>query len=74
MQQPSGVAMQKKLEDYNMQLSVRRAEAVKKYLVDQGIAADRIQVRGWGELKPVADNSTAEGRAENRRVEVYRLP
>jgi OOP family OmpA-OmpF porin len=61
-------------EDYNMRLSVRRAESVKSFLVGEGIAGDRIQTRGWGELKPVADNSTAEGRAQNRRVEVYRVP
>ena len=59
-------------DQYNMRLSERRAQAVKKYLVAEGIAADRIQTRSFGESKPVVSNSTAQGRAENRRVEVYK--
>ncbi len=57
-------------EEYNMQLSIRRAEAVFRYLVNKGIAPERIRVEGFGESHPVADNSTPEGRAENRRVEI----
>jgi outer membrane protein OmpA-like peptidoglycan-associated protein len=55
---------------YNMKLSRRRAEAVKAYLVKRGIAADRVHVQAHGEADPVASNKTAEGRAENRRVEI----
>lgn len=57
-------------QEYNQRLSERRAESVKAYLVDKGVAAARITTKGYGEAKPVADNKTAEGRAQNRRVEV----
>jgi len=53
---------------YNMQLSLERADAVKKALVHMGIADQRIQVKGFGETNPVADNNTAAGKAQNRRV------
>jgi OmpA-OmpF porin, OOP family len=53
----------------NVSLSLRRAEAVKWYLVDQGIAADRIETIGHGPDKPIANNKTAKGRAKNRRIE-----
>ena len=56
---------------YNQKLSERRAEAVRQYLVDNfGIDPKRLVARGVGESKPVADNSTVAGRAENRRVEI----
>jgi len=55
---------------YNDKLSLRRAEAVKAYLVGKGIEANRIYTEGKGEHQPVADNKTKEGRAQNRRVEV----
>jgi OOP family OmpA-OmpF porin len=55
---------------YNQRLSVRRAEAVKAYLVSKGIEKNRVYTEGKGEKQPVADNKTAEGRAKNRRVEI----
>ena len=56
--------------EYNQKLSVRRAEAVKAYLVSKGIEKNRVYTEGKGEKQPVADNRTAEGRAKNRRVEI----
>ncbi|MEY8876342.1 MAG: OmpA family protein [Leptothrix sp. (in: b-proteobacteria)] len=55
----------------NNPLSLDRAEAVRDYLGQHGVASARIQVEGRGELEPVADNATAEGRAQNRRVEIF---
>ncbi|MFP5381950.1 MAG: OmpA family protein [Gammaproteobacteria bacterium] len=55
---------------YNQDLSQRRADAVRAYLVDKGIAAERLTAKGYGEANPVADNDSAEGRARNRRVEL----
>ena len=55
---------------YNQKLSVRRAEAVKAYLVSKGIETNRVYTEGKGKKQPVADNKTAEGRAKNRRVEI----
>lgn len=55
---------------YNQDLSKRRAEAVKAYLVSQGIAAERLTTRGYGPDRPIDSNSTKEGRARNRRVEI----
>jgi len=55
---------------YNLDLSQRRADAVRDFLIENGIRAERITARGYGEEKAVASNATAEGRRENRRVEV----
>src|SRR5438045_9750010 len=57
-------------DDYNQQLSERRAQAVRDYLVQQGIGADAIIARGLGKSSPIAPNDTAEGRQKNRRVEL----
>lgn len=57
-------------DSYNQKLSIRRAEAVKSFLVDKGIEKNRIYTEGKGSKNPVADNKTAAGRAKNRRVEV----
>ena len=56
---------------HNDKLSVERALAVKNWLVAQGVAADRIVAVGFGEKRPLADNSTEEGRAQNRRTEFH---
>jgi outer membrane protein OmpA-like peptidoglycan-associated protein len=57
-------------DDKNQELSLRRAQAVRDYLVAQGVPAERVQAVGRGEGSPVAPNSTPEGRANNRRVEI----
>ncbi len=57
-------------EAYNQQLSVRRAQAVAAVVVAAGMPAANVQVRGLGATRPVADNGTASGRGENRRVAV----
>jgi len=56
---------------YNQRLSERRAHAVADYLVRGGITRGRLSTRGFGESRPVADNSTEDGRAQNRRVELH---
>ncbi len=55
---------------YNQGLSMRRSEAVKAYLVSNGVEKNRVYTEGKGEKQPVADNKTKEGRAKNRRVEI----
>lgn len=57
-------------ENDNLLLSSKRAEAVKNYLVQKGIAANRIETKGYGSSRPIAYNDTAEGKAKNRRTEI----
>lgn len=56
--------------EYNMELSIDRANAVKLYLVNSGIPADNLTVNGYGATRPTASNDTEAGRAQNRRVEI----
>ena len=58
----------------NLRLSQARAESVRRYFIGKGVPAAQMEAKGYGETKPVATNDTAEGRAENRRVEMSRLP
>jgi OOP family OmpA-OmpF porin len=58
---------------HNKKLSDARASAVKQYLIDHGIAADRLSSKGYGQDQPIATNKTDAGRAENRRVEIHIL-
>lgn len=60
--------------EYNMQLSEKRAESVMHFLRAEGVAGERMIPIGVGPDEPIADNGTKEGRAKNRRVEVYILP
>ena len=55
---------------YNLKLSERRADAVVRYLADHGVAESRMSPHGYGKTNFVATNKTAEGRAQNRRVEL----
>ena len=58
----------------NQRISTQRAQAVADYLIEKGIAADRIRVEGHSFNHPIADNGTEEGRAKNRRVEIFVIP
>jgi len=60
--------------EHNQQLSERRAETVARYIVNQGVEPVRIESYGYGEEYPVAPNDTAEGRTQNRRVELTLMP
>ncbi|MCZ7834067.1 OmpA family lipoprotein [Atlantibacter hermannii] len=60
--------------DLNMRLSQQRADSVASALITQGVAANRIQTRGMGPANPIASNDTAEGKAQNRRVEITLTP
>lgn len=61
-------------DQINNPLSQRRAESVYNYLVSKGVSGSRMIAQGFGSTQPVADNSTVEGRTQNRRVEIYILP
>jgi outer membrane protein OmpA-like peptidoglycan-associated protein len=57
-------------DDYNQRLSERRGEVVRDYLIQQGMPASSVTAKGLGKTQPVASNDTAEGRQQNRRVEI----
>lgn len=61
-------------ECYNIGLSQRRADSVKRYFVGKGIAPERLTTEGFGESRPIATNETREGRQRNRRTELHPLP
>jgi outer membrane protein OmpA-like peptidoglycan-associated protein len=61
-------------EQYNQELSLRRANSVANYLVSHGVSNSRMSAEGRGELEPIATNSTEAGRAQNRRVEIFVVP
>jgi outer membrane protein OmpA-like peptidoglycan-associated protein len=61
-------------EHSNIKLSKNRADAVKKYLIKQGVPSSHIVTDGFGSSNPIADNNTKKGRAQNRRAEIYILP
>ncbi len=60
-------------DNYNMKLSDGRANAVRNYLIKKGVPASRLTARGYGETMPIADNTTPEGKAKNRRVELKKI-
>ena len=60
-------------EEYNMGLSLRRAETVQRYLVEKGVPSAQLVVKGYGETQPIGDNETEQGRFQNRRVELQPL-
>lgn len=66
----NGHASAEGTDAHNMALSIERATSVKTYLVNSGVSADNLIVKGYGDKKPIADNSTEAGRAKNRRVEI----
>ncbi len=61
-------------DSFNQRLSEQRAEAVANYMSTRGVNSARIRWQGFGETAPIADNATAEGRAQNRRVEIKIIP
>ncbi len=60
-------------DEHNLELSQARADAVRDFLVSQGVDASRLVTKGYGEAEPIADNKSAKGRAKNRRVELTKL-
>jgi chemotaxis protein MotB len=67
---PIGPALKQEGVTANQELSQKRADAVMQYLISQGVQPDLISAQGFGEASPVASNDTAQGRAQNRRVEL----
>ncbi len=60
-------------DNYNLDLSRRRAESVRTYLIEHGVKADSMSAAGYGEQQPIVENATEQGRSVNRRVELVRL-
>lgn len=58
-------------EEMNLRLSQNRAQSVRQYFIDKGIPAERVAAMGYGESRPIAPNTTSEGQARNRRVEIH---
>ena len=58
-------------DEYNQKLSVKRARSVMNYLIGLGVPVENITIKGFGESDPVADNETEEGRAQNRRADIF---
>ena len=67
---PIGPALQRQGVTSNEELSQKRADAVMQFLISQGVKPDLVSAKGFGEADPVATNNTAQGRAQNRRVEL----
>jgi chemotaxis protein MotB len=67
---PIGAALQQQGITSNQELSQKRADTVMQYLISQGVKLDLVSARGFGDASPVASNDTAQGRAQNRRVEL----
>jgi chemotaxis protein MotB len=67
---PIGPGLQREGVTSNQELSQKRADAVMQYLISQGVAPDLVSAQGFGDASPVASNDTAQGRAQNRRVEL----
>jgi len=67
---PIGPALQKQGITSNQMLSEKRADAVMQYLISQGVKPELVSAQGFGEADPIAPNETAQGRAQNRRVEI----
>jgi chemotaxis protein MotB len=67
---PVGPSLQQKGITSNQMLSELRANAVMNYMISQGVKPEFLSAQGWGEADPIATNSTASGRAQNRRVEI----
>jgi chemotaxis protein MotB len=67
---PIGEALRREDVTSNQELSQKRADAVMQFLISQGVKQDLFSAKGFGEADPVAPNNTAQGRAQNRRVEL----
>ncbi len=71
---PIGPALRRQGITSNQELSQKRAENVMQYMISQGVKADLVSAKGYGDSDPIASNSTAQGRAQNRRVEITLAP